>query len=228
MAIGLGRMIGFEFPRNFDAPYRAESITDFWRRWHITLSAWFRDYLYIPLGGNRHGRLITLRNLLLVFIATGLWHGAAWNFLFWGLFHGVLLIWERLRGISRRVKEDHRPLHIAGRRALTLLLVMMGWVLFRAESLPDALSYYKALVSPTSWVMPPQLADLFDLRLILALLIGSAMFAMPGAQALGPRLTESDGLTVAATRVVIAVLALPLALTYVMAGSFSPFLYFRF
>jgi alginate O-acetyltransferase complex protein AlgI len=228
MAIGLGMIFGFRFPENFRRPYSAQSITDFWRRWHMTLSAWFRDYLYIPLGGNRRGRLYTLRNLLVVFIATGLWHGAAWNFLFWGLFHGLLLIWERLRGISRRVQEDHRPLHIAGRRALTLLLVMMGWVLFRAETLPEALSYYRALFLPTTWALSPQIAELLDLRLISALLIGSAMFVLPGAQALGPRLTDDGGAALAATRLTIAMLALPLALTYVMAGAFSPFLYFRF
>ena len=101
MAIGLGRMIGFRLPENFDRPYSAVSVTDFWRRWHMSLSRWFRDYLYIPLGGNRGSSLATYRNLFIVFLLTGFWHGAAWTFVVWGLFHGVLLAIERATGLAR-------------------------------------------------------------------------------------------------------------------------------
>ena len=128
MAIGLARMFGFRFPENFNRPYSAVSMTDFWRRWHMSLSRWFRDYVYVPLGGNRMGTRTTIRNLLFVFLLTGLWHGAAWTFVLWGLFHGVLLVIERLTGINA-LADDRAA---GGRRAATLVLVMIGWVLFRS------------------------------------------------------------------------------------------------
>ncbi|MDH3744912.1 MAG: MBOAT family protein [Acidobacteriota bacterium] len=134
MAIGLGLMLGFVFPKNFDSPYRAESITDFWRRWHISLSRWLRDYLYRPLGGNRRGRRRTYVNLGLVMLLGGLWHGAAWNFIAWGGFHGLLLALERLRG--RRSLFD--PLPVALQRGGTFFLVLLSWVFFRADSLGRA------------------------------------------------------------------------------------------
>ena len=133
MAIGLGRMLGFNFPENFNQPYRSCSITEFWRRWHMTLSRWFRDYVYIPLGGNREGSWHTYRNLMIVFVLCGLWHGAATTFLAWGIYHGALLIAERL--YRERFGERSRgPLAWA----TTFLLVMIGWVFFRSASLADA------------------------------------------------------------------------------------------
>lgn len=139
MAIGLGRMLGFHFPENFRYPYVAASVTEFWRRWHISLSTWFRDYLYIPLGGNRAGAARTYRNLLVVFFLCGLWHGASWPFVVWGLYHGLFLVLERFfRG--RAV-----PVPRALRHAATLLVVLVGWVIFRAETLPQALSFLAAM-----------------------------------------------------------------------------------
>ena len=136
MAIGLGWMTGFSLPRNFDAPYVSRSITEFWRRWHMSLSRWFRDYLYVPLGGNRHGELRTYRNLLIVFLLCGLWHnGAAWTFVIWGLYHGVLLIVERL-GLGRWLERGPVLLQ----HGYTLLAVGVGWVLFRSDSIHQALS----------------------------------------------------------------------------------------
>jgi alginate O-acetyltransferase complex protein AlgI len=140
MAIGLGRMMGFKFPENFDQPYRSRSITEFWRRWHMTLSSWFRDYLYIPLGGNRHGRSRTYFNLFLVFLVCGLWHGAAYTFIAWGLFHGVLLTIERILYNTRGIRPSGMPGFV-----LTLFLVMLGWVLFRSETLGAAWVYLSAL-----------------------------------------------------------------------------------
>ena len=137
MAIGLGLMLGFVFPKNFDSPYKAESITDFWRRWHISLSTWLRDYLYIPLGGNRKGPRRTYINLLLVMLLGGLWHGAAWNFVLWGGFHGLLLALERARGKRSLFEPLPRQLRVAG----TFLVVMISWVLFRADDLPKAVDY---------------------------------------------------------------------------------------
>lgn len=137
MAIGLGLMLGFVFPKNFDSPYRSASITEFWRRWHISLSTWLRDYLYLPLGGNRKGTRRTYVNLFLVMLLGGLWHGAAWQFVIWGGFHGVLLALERVRGKRPLIPGLTRPLRVA----FTFFLVLISWVFFRAEGLGEALSY---------------------------------------------------------------------------------------
>lgn len=138
MAVGLGLMMGFMFAKNFDSPYRADSITDFWRRWHISLSTWLRDYLYVPLGGNRKGVRRTYINLLLVMLLGGLWHGAAWNFVLWGALHGLLLAAERA-GIG--YGRLPRPLKVGA----TFVLVTLGWVLFRARDLSHAVEYYRSL-----------------------------------------------------------------------------------
>ena len=130
-------MLGFVFPKNFDSPYKSASITEFWRRWHISLSMWLRDYLYKPLGGNRRGRRRTYLNLSLVMLLGGLWHGAAWNFVIWGAFHGLLLAAERARG--KRALFEWLP-H-SGRVAATFGLVLLSWVFFRAEDLPSSLTY---------------------------------------------------------------------------------------
>ena len=142
MAIGLGLMLGFVFPKNFDSPYKAESITDFWRRWHMSLSTWLRDYLYIPLGGNRKGPRRTYVNLLVVMLLGGLWHGAAWNFVLWGGFHGLLLALERARGKRSLFAPLPRPLRVAG----TFLTVVISWVLFRAEDLSRAGDYLANMI----------------------------------------------------------------------------------
>jgi alginate O-acetyltransferase complex protein AlgI len=142
MAIGLGLMLGFVFPKNFDSPYRAESITDFWRRWHISLSTWLRDYLYVPLGGNRRGVGRTYVNLALVMLLGGLWHGAAWSFVVWGGLHGLLLAAERARGRRGLFAGLPRPLRVGG----TFLLVLLSWVFFRAADLPAASRYLAAML----------------------------------------------------------------------------------
>ena len=143
MAIGLGQMFGFYFPENFRYPYMADSITDFWRRWHISLSTWFRDYVYIPLGGSRVDKKWKLiRNLFVVWFLTGVWHGANWTFICWGLFYFVLLAAEKLFRIPERMREHKLGLFY---RILTLFLVLIGWVLFRAESLGEAAVYLKAM-----------------------------------------------------------------------------------
>ncbi len=141
MAIGLGLMFGFVFAKNFDAPYRAESITDFWRRWHISLSTWLREYLYVPLGGNRRGAIRTYANLFLTMLLGGLWHGASWNFVLWGGLHGGMLAFERSQG---REGFYHR-LPRAARVALTFVIVLLGWVFFRASDLPRATSYLASM-----------------------------------------------------------------------------------
>lgn len=153
MAIGLGLLLGFAFPKNFDSPYLAKSITEFWRRWHISLSSWLRDYLYIPLGGNRHGSLRTGVNLAVVMLLGGLWHGASWNFVIWGGIHGIMLGVERMQG-----KDSlYRRLPAALRIGLTFGLVLITWVFFRAHDLPTALRY---LGSMFGFVTPTEAAGL--------------------------------------------------------------------
>ncbi len=142
MAIGLGLMLGFVFPKNFDSPYRSKSITEFWRRWHLSLSSWLRDYLYIPLGGNRAGAVRTYVNLMTVMLLGGLWHGASWNFVLWGGIHGAALCFERLLGKNALYRDLPRPLKIA----LTFVLLLFTWVFFRASDLASALAYLRSMV----------------------------------------------------------------------------------
>ncbi len=145
MAIGLAHTLGFKLPMNFKLPYFAANIADFWRRWHISLSTWLRDYLYVPLGGNRHGRWATYRNLMLTMTLGGLWHGASWTFVFWGFYHGLLLALQRACGLRRRfVGTWTRPLNSAA----TFLAVCVGWVFFRAQTFTHALTILSGLVRP--------------------------------------------------------------------------------
>lgn len=140
MAVGLGLMLGIKFPKNFSFPYISKSITEFWRRWHITLSQWFRDYLYIPLGGNRKGNYRTYFNLILVFVLCGIWHGASWAFLIWGIYHGLFLVIERL-GLKKWLNRLPQVIQ----HSYTLLIVMIGWVFFRAETFDKAFYFIKTM-----------------------------------------------------------------------------------
>jgi alginate O-acetyltransferase complex protein AlgI len=146
MAIGMALLLGFHFPTNFRRPYLAFSITDFWHRWHISLSRWLRDYLYIPLGGNRHGPLMTYRNLMLTMLLGGLWHGASWNFVIWGGYHGVLLSLERMFG-RKHFQEPPHWLIYPFRTMITFALVCIGWVFFRATTLHDSVYVIQQMVS---------------------------------------------------------------------------------
>jgi alginate O-acetyltransferase complex protein AlgI len=229
MAIGLAMMFGLRLPENFRRPYSAASVTDFWRRWHMSLSRWFRDYLYVSLGGNRHGSVATYRNLVIVFMATGLWHGAAWTFVLWGAYHGALLIIERATGLAAATRLV--PL----RRAVTFVLVLFGWVLFRAESLSAAGRMMKAMLLPEGLHEPGfgvsfELAAQLNLHhlLLLALVLASAL--LPGWWVVGRLMDGLDGVGTR-TRVAakaVALTAAPYAGVVAVAGTFSPFLYFQF
>jgi alginate O-acetyltransferase complex protein AlgI len=223
MAIGLARMFGFVFPENFARPYSSVSMTDFWRRWHMTLSGWFRDYVYIPLGGSRGATEVTVRNLMVVFFLTGAWHGAAWTFVLWGLYNGALLVGERLTGIS--VLPDERLTVL--RRAATLLLVVLGWVLFRSNGLGQAGDFYGAMASFDLGALSPALDAALTPRAQLALAVGVASFLLPRHFVFGRVLQAGwSGAPLVARLAVVAFV--PLAAISVAAGSFSPFLYFRF
>ncbi len=223
MAIGLGRMFGFRLPENFARPYSAVSVTDFWRRWHMSLSRWFRDYLYIPLGGNRRGAALTYRNLVVVFFLTGLWHGAAWTFVVWGLYHGALLVVERVTGFGRTTQDVSAP---AARRALTLLLVVVGWVLFRAPHLGHALGMLQVMVVPH--VAATSVLATASHRAVVTLALALLVVLLPREFVMGRFLEQQPRPLVRAGRLAYAAVAAPLAAVLVAAGTFSPFLYFRF
>lgn len=224
MAIGMARMFGFRFPENFNRPYSSVSLTDFWRRWHMTLSRWFRDYVYIPIGGNRGTRARTSMNLLFVFLLTGLWHGAAWTFVLWGMYHGVVLLIERLSGVARW--PDARL--AAVRRGVALLLVVIGWVLFRATTIGDAARVYSAMLPLHFHALAPGINAALNQETGGALLLGMLTFLLPRDLVLGRIVLDGrwGGSALAARMATVAVV--PLAAISVAAGSFSPFLYFRF
>ncbi len=223
MAIGLGRMFGFRFPENFNYPYLAASITEFWRRWHISLGSWFRDYLYIPLGGNRRGRLRQLGSILIVWLATGLWHGAAWNFVLWGLWFAVLLLAEKqflLPVLERRRWLGH---------GYVLLAVLLGFVLFDAESVSGAWAAVRVMFGGAG--LPLVSAEaVYVLRSYAVTLVLAALGSTPLPKQVFAGLEQTKGgqaaLTVLEPLGLAALLAVCTA--YLVDGSFNPFLYFRF
>jgi alginate O-acetyltransferase complex protein AlgI len=219
MAIGLGLMLGFVLPRNFDAPYRSRSITEFWQRWHISLSSWLRDYLYIPLGGNRRGRLRTYVNLMLVMLLGGLWHGASWNFVIWGGIHGGLLAIERRRG--KRPLYDALP--PALQTAATFALVLVGWVFFRAETLSQAVRYLGDMLAlgalePAAALLPGIVLTPY----LLATLLAAALFTWGASQA------RVWSRRLDAPRLATLLLVFVVALVAMEIQGYNPFLYFIF
>ena len=218
MAVGLGLMLGFLFVRNFDSPYRAHSITDFWRRWHISLSTWLRDYLYIPLGGNRRSPTRTYVNLMLVMLLGGLWHGAAWTFVIWGALHGLMLGLERSRG-GAVYGALPGPLRVA----LTFLMVCLAWVFFRADSLPRALDYLAALfalrpLEPSAGFAAATMDSLYHRCIfVLAALI---VWLCPQTWQFTAALTPVRALAVLALLV--------LSILFMWGQSENPFIYFQF
>ncbi|MEC8196181.1 MAG: MBOAT family protein, partial [Pseudomonadota bacterium] len=214
MAIGLGLMIGFHFPENFNAPYVSRSITEFWRRWHISLSEWLRDYLYVPLGGNRRGKLKTYRNLLLTMVLGGIWHGANWTFVIWGMWHGGLMAIERALGAKHR--ETVWPKAIAW--PLTMVCVLLGWVVFRAGTLADAGAMYAGMVGLNGIVMRPELITLTTVTELFFLVLGATISIAPRLPR--PSLSMSPALQSALLSI--------LCFVALQARTNSPFLYFQF
>ena len=219
MAVGLGKMFGFDFKENFHYPYCARSVTEFWRRWHISLGAWFREYVYIPLGGNRVGVLRHIRNLLIVWTLTGLWHGASWNFVVWGFYYGVLLIVEKY--LFRRVTER---LPVIG-TACTMLLVMIGWVFFFSPSLAAAAEYLRVMFGFTG-------IPLTDDAGMYYLLTNLILFWISWLCSVRPPFAVCDGLWNKDRRkpaLLLFYLALfLLCAAYLIHDTYNPFLYFRF
>ena len=227
MAIGIGHMIGFTYPPNFEQPYSSRSLTEFWRRWHISLSSWFRDYVYIPLGGNRASPLRTYFNLALVFFLCGLWHGAAWTFVIWGCWHGLILIVERA-GFGRALARLPWPLT----QAYTMLIVMVGWVFFRADSVSHALHYLLAMtgLQTADGSLHPLQMDCSP-SAMAALVIG-ALLAMSRLETIKEALDNTVYRTAGRHMPTVATIATVLAYVFSIAslasGTYNPFIYFRF
>lgn len=225
MAIGLGRMLGFRLPENFARPYSSVTITEFWRRWHMSLSRWFRDYLYIPLGGNRRGTWTTYRNLSIVFVLTGFWHGANWTFLVWGVFHGALLIVERRFGWAGAPRERKALL---GRRALTFLLVVVGWVFFRSPDLGTAFSVLGNMLVPDLGGLPDAVAVAATNQRIALLVLALVVVLLPNHPVTGPYLESARTRVATGLRVAVMTVGALYAAILVAGGTFSPFLYYQF
>lgn len=221
MAVGLGKMFGFRFLENFDYPYIATSITDFWRRWHISLSTWFLEYVYIPLGGNRRGTLKTWRNLLIVWLCTGFWHGASWNYILWGLYYFVLLAIEKLF-LYRALEKIPRFF----RHAYTLLFVYFGWLLFTFEDGAAGIAYLCKMFGANGTALW-QGSDLWLLLSNLVFLCILVIASTPYPKRLFWRLWEKSGAARAAAAAGGAALLI-LCVAYLVNSSYNPFLYFRF
>ncbi|MCK2237817.1 MULTISPECIES: MBOAT family protein [unclassified Crossiella] len=224
MAIGLGRMLGFRLPENFARPYSSVTVTEFWRRWHMSLSRWFRDYVYIPLGGNRHGTAHTYRNLAIVFVLTGFWHGANWTYLVWGVYHGILLVIERAR------RWDRPPAtvgHQLGRRALTLLLVIIGWIFFKSTTLGAAFTMLGNMFLPDFTGLTDSVDAALTNQRLLLLLLAMVIVFLP-ARPLGPYLESVRSPQATALRITVLTVGLAYSAILVATGTFSPFLYYQF
>lgn len=220
MACGLGKMLGFHFPQNFNLPYTAKSVTDFWHRWHMTLSSWFKEYLYIPLGGNQNGVVKTIRNLLIVWVLIGFWHGANWNFIFWGLYFGTLLILEKF--VYGKLLQK-LPAFV--RQIYTFLLVVFGWVLFEMETLGDAGAYLKAMFGGAGF------ADSRTLYLLSCyfLLFLICIFASASwGKRIYSRLSKRFPKVTQAALPTSVLLLMVVCTAYLVDTTYNPFLYFRF
>ncbi len=220
MAIGLGRMLGFEFLENFNFPYISTSATEFWRRWHMSLGTWFRDYLYIPLGGNRCGKWRQMLNLLIVWAATGIWHGASWTFLIWGLYYGIFIIIEKFTYGKWLEKGWHRIIgHI-----YCLILVVAAWPIFQLASLELCVPYYKAMFGAGSAGFISSF-DIYNIRSYLVIIVIGILASTP----IGKKIY--DKIPVRARTVVVPVMVLvvlAVSTAYLVDATYNPFLYFRF
>lgn len=222
MAVGLGKMFGFDFPENFNYPYISKSIQEFWRRWHISLSNWFKEYLYIPLGGNRKGTIRTYINLLTVFFATGLWHGASWQFVAWGLFNGAFIIAERL--FLHKILEKNIPIL---RNVYSGIVILVSFVIFRAPGLRYSLKLIKNMFTAYSGNLAYSAARYIDLKLIIFTIIGVLLCGF--IQNLFPKLNRavfSEKISV--TEVFYIIFLLCVCTVSLISNTYNPFIYFRF
>jgi D-alanyl-lipoteichoic acid acyltransferase DltB (MBOAT superfamily) len=224
MAIGLGRMFGFKFPENFNYPYISKSAAEFWRRWHISLGSWFRDYVYIPLGGSRvpsKARLVL--NLSIVWLLTGIWHGANWTFICWGMFYFVFITFEKLTGFEKLGLPD------ALKHVYLMLIVLVGWVLFRADTIADAAEFMRIMFgfAGKSWI---DANTIVYLKENLVYLIFGIVFSTPTAKIISAKAKEIDrgNMIINAGYVIVFTGIFLLTLSYLVKGAYNPFIYFNF
>ena len=221
MAIGLGKMFGFDFLENFDYPYISKSITEFWRRWHMSLGTWFRDYVYFPLGGSRvKSKVRLVFNLFVVWSLTGIWHGANWTFLCWGLMYFVLLVIEKLTGWEKKYPDKM----IVLRRIYTLFFVLMGWVLFRADSITDAWAYICTMLGNGTLINDSTIyyAMNYFVYFLIAILVSTPIFKNFSLKIKG---TNPVAYVVSS----VGLLALlVVSVSYIVKGAYNPFIYFNF
>ena len=221
MAIGLGRVFGFHFLENFDYPYISKSVTEFWRRWHISLSTWFRDYIYIPLGGNRVSKFKWIRNIILVWLLTGLWHGAAWNFIIWGIYYGLLLLFEKLffDKILKKLPTIVNWLY-------TFIIVMIGWMIFRSNSLNELLLFIKTMFiyKQTDWITI--LADNLSTFNALTFVLPAFILSFPIFKKIEAKYFDKT-IYVILTNIILLILFI-MCIVYLTSSSYNPFIYFRF
>jgi len=224
MAIGLGRMMGFVFPENFNNPYVSRSITEFWQRWHMTLSRWMKDYLYIPLGGNRKGSGRTYFNLWTVFLFSGLWHGASWTFVIWGAYHGFFLVTERLFLGKLYQKIGKIPSTL-----ITFLLAMIGWVIFRADNMNHATAYLHGMFAMNSAWHLPSLSLEFYFFISLAV-VGSFSTIIPQVEPIQDRILLNTDVSIFTriAKLLISIFLFVFCLSMIVSSGFNPFIYFRF
>ena len=232
MAIGLAKIFGFDFPENFNYPYIAQSIKEFWRRWHISLSTWFRDFLYIPLGGSKGSEVKTIRNLLIVFFCTGFWHGANWNFIIWGMFHGTFLLIERI-GFDKILLRIWKPIRVF----YTLLVVMVGWVFFRADNLTAATEYLDKMSFLSSSKQTQMfLIEYLDTKTICMLIFATLYSFRLFRWLIGliekffasKNILTSYQLLFYSSKFIISLALFFITVSYLAASTYNPFIYFRF
>ena len=222
MAIGLGKMFGFSFMENFDYPYKSKSITEFWKRWHISLSTWFKEYIYIPLGGNRKGNKRTYINLWIVFLITGIWHGASWNFIVWGLFHGFFIFIERL-GLKKVLDKFHIINHI-----YTLLIVNFGWVLFRVDSLKNGIRIIKKMIIPINNKSNIRLFKIITPKNMLIIFVAILFSCI--IQELFKKIKEKETVKKYFPYMELVIIAFLwiFCISFLVSNTYNPFIYFRF
>ncbi|WP_214763479.1 MBOAT family protein [Exiguobacterium sp. s141] len=231
MAIGLGRMFGFHFLENFNYPYISRSVSEFWRRWHMSLGSWFRDYVYIPLGGNRQGEWKTYRNLAIVWLLTGVWHGASWTFIAWGVYYGVFIMLERAF-LGKWLKAMPSWLSLS----FTLFVVIIGWVFFRADDFPYAISYLQAMFGLHGGPLFDQQALYYLVQygvvLTIAIIGATPIPRIVVGKLLSQELDETKSMTtrriVGLVRVTGVTVLFFLSISYIVSSTFNPFIYFRF
>lgn len=224
MAIGLGKIFGFDFMENFNYPYISQSIQEFWHRWHISLSTWFKEYLYIPLGGNRKGNIRTYCNLMIVFLATGIWHGASWNFILWGIYYGVLLILEKI--VLGDILKKNRFKSI--NHIYSVFMIMIGWVIFRAETLEKAVTYIRIMFSPKLQQGTYTVEYFINVEVFIVLVIGILCSGI--VQGVFPKLKEVlySKEKISIYEIIILPIILITCIVQLVSGAYNPFIYFRF